>query len=230
MKKIFLLITAISIFTLSLNAQNCQQEREFIEVTGIHKYMAMPDSIVVNVVLTDNSSVSRSDIAEQEKKMVSAIRNIGVDVNKSIRLVNYSTNSAKRNNMNAYKSFNVILDNADQVNSLFIALNNNKITNVSVSYTGLKNFEELLLKARVEAVKNAKKQALAMVEGVGRKLHAVPISIFAVDNHLYPRLFSSSRSQVNVSSEAESSIAQEFDISFKEIKVEAKVNAKFHIM
>lgn len=212
---------------LSLSAQE-SSERDYIEVKGNHVVEVLPDSIVLSIRLDDNSSASKSDILKQEKKMISVLKELDIDTQQSLKIVDYSTSNTKRNNMLSVKMFSLVLDGYSQVNEVIAVLNGQGITNVTVKYTGIKNAKSVVLEAKKMALQDAMMQADALVSSIGLELGK---AILIVDSNSYfnsPVVYARANS---VAKDSNEELFSELSITeFQPVKVTANLTVRFLIL
>ena len=231
MKKILPLILFVVISSGFSQTKNFI-DQPYIETMSKVDTLVTPDKIFMNIIITEQDTKGKISVEELESKMESTLKAIGINTKKNLTLNDLASNFKKyflrRQDVLKSKSYTLILEDAITAGKVIIALENLKISNVSIEKTEYSAIEELKLTLKSRAVLEAKKQAQFMTEPLGQKVGA-PIFISDLSGNSIYRSYDARPAQLNMKLEA---VAQQYkpaDISFEKIKVESIISIKFKI-
>ena len=231
MKKILPLILFVVIASGFSQTKNFI-DQPYIETMSKVDTLVTPDKISMNIIITEQDTKGKISVEELESKMESTLKAIGINTKKNLTLNDLASNFKKyflrRQDVLKSKSYTLILEDAITAGKVIIALENLKISNVSIEKTEYSEIEELKLTLKSRAVLKAKKQAQFMTEPLGQKVGA-PIFISDLSGNSIYRSYDARPAQLNMKLEA---VAQQYkpaDISFEKIKVESIISIKFKI-
>ncbi|MFI3261711.1 MAG: SIMPL domain-containing protein [Rikenellaceae bacterium] len=229
MRKLMLLFALVLLSQVELKAQDVSN-RDYIEIKGNCTNEILPDSIVLSIILEENSSAAKSTLLKQERKMLEVLKKLDIDTDKSLKINTYNTSSAKRNNILAKKRFSLILDNCYQINEIIYALNAEDIKNVSVKHTGLKNYKSHVLDAKKGALQDAKTQAKAMVKSMGYELGKVILIVDSNYNYYNNPIVVRSSNLATKDGALSETFSELSEIEYEPTKVTANVTVRFLIL
>ena len=227
----------LTLMLLALMAHGFAQTKNFIDQPYIETMakvdtLVTPDKIFMNIIITEQDTKGKISVEELESKMESTLKAIGINTKKNLTLNDLASNFKKyflrRQDVLKSKSYTLILEDAITAGKVIIALENLKISNVSIEKTEYSKIEELKLTLKSRAALKAKKQAQFMTEPLGQKVGS-PIFISDLSGNSIYRSYDARAAQLNVKLEA---VAQQYkpaDISFEKIKVESIISIKFKI-
>ena len=95
MKKVFLITLALLVAAGNLIAQDTGS-RDYIEVTVEIEKEFTPDEIFIAITINEKDSRGKASVLEQEKQMMKALSNLGIDVKKKLTVDNLG--SSQKNN------------------------------------------------------------------------------------------------------------------------------------
>lgn len=231
MKKILPLILFVVIASGYSQTKNFI-DQPYIETMSKVDTLVTPDKIFMNIIITEQDTKGKISVEELESKMESTLKSIGINTKKNLTLNDLASNFKKyflrRQDVLKSKSYTLVLEDAITAGKVIIALENLKISNVSIEKTEYSGIEELKLTLKSRAVLKAKRQAQFMTEPLGQKVGA-PIFISDLSGNSIYRSYEARPAQLNMKLET---VAQQYkpaDISFEKIKVESIISIKFKI-
>lgn len=228
MKKFFIAITLI--FTgLQANAQTKSfLDTPYLETTAVVDTLVTPDRIFLNITITEKDSKGRVSVEEQEQKMAKALKSLGINLDKQLKIQDLASNFQdyflRQKQVLKSKQYELVVYDGKTAGQVLLALEGMDISNVYLQKTEYSKMDELELALKTMAVKKAKLKADALTKPLGQK---VGPAIHIVDNSTpyYPRpvqMMSKMRTM-----DAAESAPQPLDVDFQQIKIETNINVTF---
>ena len=174
MKKGFLIALALIVAAGNLIAQE-MGGRDYIEVTVDIEKEFTPDKIFIAITINEKDSRGKASVLEQEKQMMKALSNLGIDVKEKLTVDNLGSsqknNALKKGNIYVSKNYTLEVNTAELATKAIIALNQLNIARVNIEKITMS--EALIREAKdqllVEAAKKAKENASILAEAAGGK-------------------------------------------------------------
>jgi len=241
MKKTFLL--ALIFATGILNAmaqQNNTPTPRTINTTGTAWKEVTPDEIYVQISLQEYNKKNNDkvDIETIRNQFLQNAKKIGL-TDKDITVQGYSGwngniviyKKNKKNNpdLKAGITYQVKLNNTQQMDQLVGILDDNATQNFSVSKYDYSNMQELKKELQIAAIKDAKSKAIYTADAIGEKVgNAITINNAIEIGNSMPRIYATAmyKSNAGVADEAEPA---PMDIDFKKIKVQYNIDVTFSL-
>lgn len=239
MKKLSLFFIAFLILFIAtdLKSQNKSENKNIrtISVTGVAEKEVQPDIIYFTISLKEYQlkTGSKYEMNELENQLVNSIEKAGIDKeNLTVENVygyNYSWNKKTENkDFMARKQFQLKLSDAKKLNTVLSKIDPKAIEYVRVSQYTHSRLQELNQELQVEAVKNAKSKAEALLKPLDEKVGKV-IELNENQQNFQPIYYKSYQNNRMMSASADESAAMESDLDFKNIKLKAEVHIVFSI-
>ena len=225
MKKFLVALTAM-VFTLSATAQEAEN---YIQVNGLSEIEVVPNQIYLSIVLDESDTKGRQAIESQRREMVTLLKNIGIDTDKSLSIEDMSSNYFKRGNSLSKASYQLLLSSSEQVVKVYDSLATIGISDINIVRVSHSDIEQFKSQCRKEAMINAKKVATELAEAIGQ---SVGSCIYIYDaNRDVTHTYHNDRIVMRAMAKAtnETTTIEEEPIEFKKIKLSYSVNAKFRI-
>ena len=205
-------------------------DQPFIETTAKVDTLVTPDNIYMNITIAEQDTKGKVSVEEQESKMESALKALGINTKKDLMLNDAASNFRKyflrQQTVLKRKSYTLLVHNAIMAGKVIIALEKLNISNVRITRTEYSKIESLKLTLISKAVAKARKKAEFMTKPLHQKagpaLYISDLSGF--------RIYKSEAAPIQVRGLAKSN--QHYapaDIQFQKTKVEASVNVKFKL-
>ncbi|SDB99903.1 SIMPL domain-containing protein [Williamwhitmania taraxaci] len=230
MKKYSFLAAAMLFTTLAIG-QVYQQEKPYIEVTGIAKMEVVPDQIYLRIMLKErNESRGKISIERLETDMKGALKRAGIDI-KNLSLQDAESDltkiSRRKQDVLISKTYQLVVSDAKTVSSVVDELGKIEITDLNIVKVSHSLMETLRKDVRIQAMKAAKTKAEYLLDAIGEKAGAATM---VVENSWMENMpqeqFRSKEANVMMSgSEANS----EYELSFSKITLEARMQVRFAI-
>jgi uncharacterized protein YggE len=236
MKKLALL--AFAFITLNGFAQNNNPQvlRKTIAVTGTAEMEIVPDEIYVSITLQEYKEGSNKIVIETlEKSMREAMNAMKIDaknlsVEGSYGYRNYVPKKHKQKDFFLSKTYQLKMTDLAKYNELIDRLNDEGISQVSISRTSHSKILEFKKQMRINAIKAAKEKAGYLLLAINEQLgEAVEVNE-QEGNEIYPMLRSNRMENMKVMGSADAvSNWAEPAIEMQQIKISSTISVVFAI-
>lgn len=228
MKKLVLL-AVVALAALPAMAQMQEAFPSYIQVNGRAEKEVVPDEFYLSIVINERDSKGKITVDEQQRDMIAALKKLGVDVEKQLKVANLSSEFFKKNTSVATAKYQLQLGSAAEVGRVWQALDGLGISNVSilkVSHSKLAQYKD---EVRVAAMRNARQSAETLAGAVGQSVGKC-FYVYDSNSDVMPYYYNNApvMRAMKVSADmAEGASAGEEPLDFKTIKLEYNVQAKF---
>ena len=230
MKRITLFAAAMLLLATAANAQQSQQAEKYpsyIEVNGVAEREITPDKIYVNITINERDSKGKISVESQQRDMVAALKRLGIDVDKQLKVANLSSEFFKKNTSVASAKYQLQLGSSAEVGQVWQALSDLGISNVSilkVSHSEIGRYKE---QVRIEAVRNARQNAETLAEAIGQRVGKC-FYIYDSNSDVLPVMYDNAMLMRSAKAygTAETAVEEE-PLEFKTIRLEYNVQTKF---
>ncbi|ADR22455.1 hypothetical protein MATR_36990 [Marivirga tractuosa] len=239
MKKLSAFIFAILLMYVTpiLRAQDKSSGNNLrtISVSGLAEKEIQPDIIYFTISLKEYQlkTGSKFEMNELENQLVTAVEKAGIEKEsltvENVYGYNYSWNKKTENkDFMARKQFQLKLPDAKKLNVILSKIDPKAIEYVRVSQYTHSRLQELNQELQVEAVKNAKEKAEALLKPLNEKVGKV-MEVNENQQNFQPIYYKSYQNNRMMSASADESASMESDLDFKNIKLKAEVHIVFLI-
>jgi uncharacterized protein YggE len=239
MKKLSVLFVSLFliVFVPQVHAQekSGNQNLRTISVSGVAEKEIEPDIIYFTISLKEYQlkTGSKFQMSELENQLVSSVEKAGVDKeNLTVENVygyNHSWNKKTENkDFMARKQFQLKLPDAKKLNIILAKIDSKAIEYARVSQYTHSRLQELNQELQVEAVKNAKAKAVALLQPLDEKVGKV-LEVSENQQNFQPVYYKSYQNNRMMSASDNESVAMESDLDFKNIKLKAEIHITFLI-
>jgi len=230
------LLTTILTFGQTSNLK--AEEQPYIEVTGTAEQEVIPDEIYIGIVIREKYvSKVKVTIEEQEEKLKSAVKSLGID------LTDLFLSDANADYVKVYwltkdvltkKNYTLKVSDATTVGKVFKELEKLEITDANISRVNHSKLDSLRKAVKIMAIKAAKDKADYLLTAIGEQT-GKPLVIR--ENEILPN---QTLSNLNIrgsrSSETEYYVdgmkmksEENNEIQFQKIKIQTSIYVKFSI-
>ena len=210
MKKLILMAAVmLSVLPAAAQEQASKFDASYIQVWGQAEKEITPDEFYLSVTINEKDSKGKISIQTQERAMLDALKKLGVDTQKQLRVVDMSSEYFKKGNALAWKQFQLKLNTPEQVAQVFGSLNDLGISNVSME----------------SAQANAQTLAGAIGQKAGKCFY-----IYDSNNDVVPyygNVFMARSMKAAVANDAAEAAGEAAGLDFKTIKLKYSIQAKF---
>ena len=228
MKKL-LLVVAMAFAALSLSvgrvqAQELANATPYVAVNGSSQVKVTPDEIYLRITLDEGDTKGKDVIELQRKRLFSALKRCGVDVEKQLTLLDMSSEYFRRGNSLATTQYELKLTSAEAVKEVFESLEKSGISYVTVCRTACSKIDDYRRQARQEAIRNAQSRARDLAEAIGQSIGAC----FEINDYTSEARVTNSRVMMAKSAAVDMAAEEvEPNVEFEQIVINYNVSAKF---
>jgi len=129
--------------------------------------------IYLKIVLSDKNNKNRETLPEIERKMISKLSEIGIDVNKDLSLIDFGSNLREqllKTNVVLTKQYQLIVRETNILQKVFFEFQELGISNVSITKLEHSEIEKYRRDVKVAAVKVAKEKAEALANALNQTI------------------------------------------------------------
>ena len=229
MKKL-LFVVAMAVVALSLSvcraqAQELANATPYVAVNGSSQVKVTPDEIYLRITLDEGDTKGKDVIELQRKRLFSALRKCGVDIEKQLTLLDMSSEYFRRGNSLATTQYELKLTSAGAVKEVFESLEKSGISNVTVSRTACSKIDDYRRQARQEAIRNAQSRARDLAEAIGQSIGAC----FEINDYTSEARVTGSRVMMAKNAVVDMATEEfaEPNVEFEQIVINYNISAKF---
>ena len=222
MKKIVFFVAAL-VVSVTAMAQVQEAYPSYVQVEGYAEMEVEPDEFYLSIVINERDSKGKITVDTQQRQMIEALSQLGIDVEKQLKMSDMNSAYFKKNNTLTRASYELKLNTSEEVAAVFAALDGLGISDISVNRVDNTEIERYKEQVRAEAMANARKTAEALAEAVGQKIGKC-FYIYDMSGYRGAVRFADSAMYMSVNREMK---VAEPTLEFKKIQLEHSVQAKF---
>lgn len=228
MKKLILLFICFQTVMIAQSGQKNFIDQPYIEVNGDATIEVTPNEIYVSITLKEEDKSAKNAIESQEKKLISALKNSGINVANDLKVKDFTSSYKNyflfKSDVRKTKEFELLVHNGKELNRVFGILESLRIGNSYIIKVDHSNIENIKLEANIKAITAAKNKSNAYSKALGQRTgKAIYIREQAqVVRGNYPMY-----ENVRAMSKMESSADAVINPAFKNIIIKATVQARF---
>ena len=240
-KLIAVLIISISISGFAQIGEKNFIDQNYIEVTGKAELEIVPDLIYVRILLFDKNNKDKQTLPEMEKKMTEKLKEIGIDVNKDLSLMDFASNFKyylfKTDVIILKKQYQLIVHDSKTLQKVFIEFQKLGISDVSIQKLDNSKIEQYRKDVKVSAVKAAKEKAeliaTALNQKVGKAIFVQEVDYLNINSALQGRVSgvygysAASNIKIRGTSYDNHYESEDSDIEFEKIKIDSTFLVRF---
>ena len=226
MKKLMILAV---ITTMSLAVFGQIDDRGIL-VIGRAERKVVPNEIYVSITLDENDSRGRIPLQRQENELINALRRTNIDIEKDVQVSGmgsaYETYLLRANRSPSSKTYQIKVTSAAQLNELFTNIEPLNVSNARVTKVSHSDLDKIYNELRFEAMQNAREIAIVLAQAVEQEAGA---AISINDYSHTPREFSAGGDtyMVRAMSVMNDAMVPDYNIDYKEIRLNYSVNVRF---
>lgn len=226
MKRLILLAVA-ALVAFPAAAQMQETYPSYIQTNGRAEMEITPDEFYLQIVINERDSKGKISVESQQRDMVAALKRLGIDVDKQLKVANLSSEFFKKNTSVASAKYQLQLGSSAEVGQVWQALSDLGISNVSilkVSHSEIGRYKE---QVRIEAVRNARQNAETLAEAIGQRVGKC-FYIYDSNSDVLPVMYDNAMLMRSAKAygTAETAVEEE-PLEFKTIRLEYNVQTKF---
>ena len=225
--KRFILAAAVALLALPAAAQVQEAFPSYIQVNGRAEREIAPDEFYLQIVINERDSKGKVSVESQQRDMIAALKRLGVNVEKQLKVANLSSEFCKNNTSGATAKYQLQLGSSAEVGKVWQALDGLGISNVSILKVSHSQLERYKSEVRVEAMRNAKQNAATLAEAIGQTIGKC-FYVYDSNNDVMPVFYNNMAVMRSAKAfDAAEAAAEEEPLDFKTIKLQYSVQAKF---
>ena len=225
--KRFILAAAVALLALPAAAQVREAFPSYIQVNGRAEREIAPDEFYLQIVINERDSKGKVSVESQQRDMIAALKRLGVNVEKQLKVANLSSEFFKKNTSVATAKYQLQLGSSAEVGKVWQALDGLGISNVSILKVSHSQLERYKSEVRVEAMRNAKQNAATLAEAIGQTIGKC-FYVYDSNNDVMPVFYNNMAVMRSAKAfDAAEAAAEEEPLDFKTIKLQYSVQAKF---
>ena len=223
----FILAAAVALLALPAAAQVQEAFPSYIQVNGRAEREIAPDEFYLQIVINERDSKGKVSVESQQRDMIAALKRLGVNVEKQLKVANLSSEFFKKNTSVATAKYQLQLGSSAEVGKVWQALDGLGISNVSILKVSHSQLERYKSEVRVEAMRNAKQNAATLAEAIGQTIGKC-FYVYDSNNDVMPVFYNNMAVMRSAKAfDAADAAAEEEPLDFKTIKLQYSVQAKF---
>ena len=225
--KRFILAAAVALLALPAAAQVQEAFPSYIQVNGRAEREIAPDEFYLQIVINERDSKGKVSVESQQRDMIAALKRLGVNVEKQLKVANLSSEFFKKNTSVATAKYQLQLGSSAEVGKVWQALDGLGISNVSILKVSHSQLERYKSEVRVEAMRNAKQNAATLAEAIGQTIGKC-FYVYDSNNDVMPVFYNNMAVMRSAKAfDAAEAVTGEEPLDFKTIKLQYSVQAKF---
>ena len=169
MKKWMILAAAV-VLAAPVFAQTQEAFPSYIQVNGRSQMEVTPDEFYLSIVINERESKGKITVETQQRQMIDALKKLGVDVEKQLKVANMSSDFYKKASSLTTAKYQLLLHSAAEVGDVTAALGDLGISNVGIVRVTRSDIDSLKEQVRLDAIHNAKSSAEALAGAIGQKI------------------------------------------------------------
>jgi hypothetical protein len=231
MKRIIILALTIFVTNIVCSQTKYFIDQPYVETKSRVDTLVKPDRIFLSIFINEEDTKGKISLEEQENKMASKLKSLGIDLEKQLSLSDLGSNFKKyflkSQDIEKNKSYFLLVYTAKEAGEVISGLEQIGISNVDLERTEYSKMEELKLELKSKAVLKAKLQAEYLVKPLDQKVGSA-IHISDKFNQIYR---TNQLDEVVVMGYAgKNKEYKSIDIEFKKIEVASEVQVKFELL
>lgn len=170
MMKKTILLALVALAALPAAAQMQEAFPSYIQVNGRAEREVTPDEFHLSILINERDSKGKISVEQQQRDMIAALKRLGVDTGKQLKVANLSSEFFKKRSSLATAKYQLQLGSAAEVTKVWQALDELGISNVSIQRVTHSQIEQFKREVRIEAMRNARENAETLAEAIGQSV------------------------------------------------------------
>ena len=224
--KRLILMAVVALAALPAAAQIQEAFPSYVQVNGRAEKEITPDEFYLQIIINERDSKGKISVESQQRDMIAALKKLGVDVEKQLKVANLSSEFFKKKTSVATAKYQLQLGTSAEVARAWQALDNLGISDVSILKVSHSRLGEYKREVRLEAMRNAQQSAREMAEAVGQTIGRC-FYIYDANNDVMPAFYDNAVVMRSAKLAVAEGAVEEEPLDFKTIRLEYSVQAKF---
>lgn len=226
MKRLILWAVA-ALVALPAAAQTQEAFPSYVQVYGRAEKEITPDEFYLQIIINERDSKGKISVESQQRDMIAALKRLNVDIDKQLKVANLSSEFFKKKSSVATAKYQLQLGSSAEVARVWQALDDLGISNVSILKVSHSKIDQLKEEVRVEAIRNARKNAATLAEAIGQQVGRC-FYIYDSNSNVVPAVYDNMVLMRSAKAVGTAEMQVEEDpLEFKTLRLEYGVQAKF---
>lgn len=229
MKKLLLSILVLAAAASPVFAQFQEAYPSYIQVNGRAEMEVVPDEFYLSIVINERESKGKISVESQQREMIAALKRLGIDTDRQLKMANLSNEFFKRGSGVATAKYQLQVGSAGEVAQVCAALDAIGIVNVGMLRVTHSKIDEYKQQVRLGAIRDARRAAAEMAGAIDQRIGKC-FYIYDSNSDVMPRLYDNTvvmrAKATGYAEDALEELAEETP-EFKTIKLQYNVQAKF---
>ncbi len=149
-------------------------DQPYVQVQARADSLVTPNQIFIRIQISERDSRDKISLEASENKMISALKNMGIDVEHKLRtsdlLSNYKSYLLKQRDVIKSKQYLLEVEDAQTASKVFMGLEDLDISNTAIDHLDHTELESIRNACRVKAVQQAKARAESLTSPLSQSL------------------------------------------------------------
>ena len=226
MKRLILWAVAVLV-ALPAAAQMQEAFPSYVQVYGRAEKEITPDEFYLQIIINERDSKGKISVESQQRDMIAALKKLGVDVDRQLKVANLSSEFFKKKSSVATAKYQLQLGSSAEVARVWQSLDELGISNVSILKVSHSKIDQYKEEVRVEAIRNAQRNAATLAEAIGQKVGRC-FYIYDSNSNVLPTVYDNAVLMRSAKATGVVEMqAEEDPLEFKTLRLEYGVQAKF---
>ena len=225
MKRLILWAVA-ALVALPAAAQTQEAFPSYVQVYGRAEKEITPDEFYLQIIINERDSKGKISVESQQRDMIAALKRLNVDIDKQLKVANLSSEFFKKKSSVATAKYQLQLGSSAEVARVWQALDDLGISNVSILKVSHSKIDQLKEEVRVEAIRNARKNAATLAEAIGQQVGRC-FYIYDSNSNVVPAVYDNMVLMRSAKAAGSVEAVEEDPLEFKTLRLEYGVQAKF---
>lgn len=227
MMKRLILWAVAALVALPAAAQTQEAFPSYVQVYGRAEKEITPDEFYLQIIINERDSKGKISVESQQRDMIAALKRLNVDIDKQLKVANLSSEFFKKKSSVATAKYQLQLGSSAEVARVWQALDDLGISNVSILKVSHSKIDQLKEEVRVEAIRNARKNAATLAEAIGQQVGRC-FYIYDSNSNVVPAVYDNMVLMRSAKAVGTAEMQVEEDpLEFKTLRLEYGVQAKF---
>lgn len=221
-----ILLAAAALMAFTAAAQTTEAYPSYIQVNGQAEREIEPDEFYLSIVINERDSKGKISVESQQRDMIAALKRLGINVEKQLKMANLSSEFYKKRSSVATAKYQLQLASSGEVARVWQALDGMGISNVSILRVTNSKMDQYRSEVRAEAIRNAQQTARTLAGAIGQSIGKC-FYIYDSNNNFMPVFYDNMAVMRSAKADYAAGEASEEPLDFKTIKLQYNVQAKF---
>ena len=227
-------IMLLAIASATVSAQSNLPQMPYIEINASAQRKVTPDEIYLTITIKESDYKGKKSLQQMQQALVGILKKNGVDIDAQLTVLSMGSAVKLKNFSSKIKTMTTAqyilkLSDVDTMQNIISGLEEEEISNITLSGTKYTKTKELESELGIEAVKNAKEKATQLAAAIGQEAgKAIYINTWGMNSTSPVRNLRMNKAMVT----EEGAAADTYEaprLSIAETEYTVTVNARFEL-